>query len=177
LAPDALRAMGPAQREAFVRKLHADARVGYQYMYHCYMMVPAYLEKRDPQLPLHLVLEYLNSPPFLEFARALTGVPELRRAYAQATCYLPGDFLKRHDDTSAEEGRRFAYVLNLTREWEADWGGLLQFLDADGRVEETLMPRWNSLSIFRVPTYHCVTFVAPWARAPRLAITGWLLDR
>lgn len=178
LPADALRAMGPQQREALVRRLHAEARVGYQYMYHCYMMVPAYLQQRDPHLPLHQVLEYLNSEAFLGFARRLTGVAELRRAYAQATCYLPGDFLKRHDDMGSDsEGRRFAYVIGLTREWQADWGGQLQFLDDSGAVVESFLPRWNTLSIFRVPTPHCVSFVAPYARAPRLSITGWLLDR
>jgi Rps23 Pro-64 3,4-dihydroxylase Tpa1-like proline 4-hydroxylase len=173
---DRLRALTHAQRAELGARIQAEARAGYQFMYHSYMMVTAYVEGRDPQLPLHRVLEYLNGEPFLDFARRLTGVPELRRANAQATCYLPGDFLKFHTDADSSEGRRFAYVLNLTRGWQADWGGLLQFLDADGAVLETFLPRWNSLSIFRVPTPHCVSQVAAWAAAPRLAITGWLLD-
>jgi SM-20-related protein len=177
LAAAALRALGPAERAALVRRVHDEARSGYQFMYHSYMMISAYKEGRDPGLPLHAVLEYLNSEQFLGFARTLTGVAGLRRADAQATCYMPGDFLKYHTDAGSEQGRRFAYVIGLTRRWEADWGGLLQFLDDDGRVIETLMPRWNSLSIFKVPTPHCVSYVAPFAQEPRFAITGWLLDR
>jgi SM-20-related protein len=177
LSADALRALGPAERAALARRIHAEAAGGYQFMYHSYMMVSAYLAGRDRDLPLHRVLEYLNAEPFLGFARRLTGVAELRRVDAQATCYLPGDFLKRHTDHDSQQGRRFAYVMGLTREWEADWGGQLQFLDADGAVVESYLPRWNTLSIFRVPTPHCVSFVAPYARAPRLSITGWLLDR
>lgn len=173
---DRLRALTPQQRAELGARIQAEARAGYQFMYHNYMMVSAYLDGRDPQLPLHRVLEYLNAEPFLEFARRLTGVPQLRRANAQATCYLPGDFLKYHTDADSSEGRRFAYVINLTRGWQADWGGLLQFLDDDGAVVETFLPRWNSLSIFRVPTAHCVSQVTGWAAAPRLAITGWLLD-
>jgi SM-20-related protein len=173
---DRLRALTPAQRAELGARIQAEARGGYQFMYHSYMMVTAYLEGRDPQLPLHRVLEYLNAEPFLRFARELTGVPELRRANAQATCYLPGDFLKFHTDADSSEGRRFAYVLNLTREWQADWGGLLQFLDDDGAVVETFLPRWNSLSVFRVPAPHCVSQVTGFAGAPRLAITGWFLD-
>lgn len=173
---DQLRALTPQQRAELGARIQAEARSGYQFMYHSYMMVSAYLDGRDPGLPLHRVLEYLNAEPFLRFARQLTGVPELRRANAQATCYLPGDFLKMHTDADSTEGRRFAYVINLTRGWQADWGGLLQFLDADGAVIETFLPRWNSLSIFRVPTAHCVSQVTGWAGAPRLAITGWLLD-
>lgn len=172
-----LRALTGAQRAELGARIQAEARSGYQFMYHSYMMVSAYLAGRDPQLPLHRVLEYLNAESFLDFARRLTGVPTLKRANAQATCYLPGDFLKYHTDADSTEGRRFAYVLNLTRTWQADWGGQLQFLDDEGAVVETFLPRWNSMSVFRVPTPHCVSQVAAWAGAPRLAITGWFLDR
>lgn len=177
LRSEDLRALTAAQRAELGARIQAEARGGYQFMYHAYMMVSAHLEGRDPQLPLHRLLEYLNAEPFLRFARQLTGVPELRRANAQATCYLPGDFLKYHTDADSNEGRRFAYVINMTRDWQADWGGLLQFLDDDGGVIETFLPRWNSLSVFRVPTAHCVSQVTGWARTPRLAITGWFLDR
>ena len=40
-------------------------------------------------------------------------------------------------------------------------------------VVDTLLPRWNTLSLFAVPTDHCVSLVAPWAGQDRLAITGW----
>ena len=177
LPAERLRSLTPTERTELVRQVHAEARDGYQFMYHSYMMVSAYLAGRDPQLPLHRVLEYLNSEAFLGFARTLTGVEALRRVDAQATCYLPGDFLKRHNDEHASAGRRFAYVLNLTERWQADWGGLLQFLDQDGAVIDTFLPKWNTLSIFAVPALHCVSFVTPYAGVPRLSITGWLLDR
>ena len=41
------------------------------------------------------------------------------------------------------------------------------------RVLETFLPRWNSLSLFKVPADHLVTPVAPWAEQDRLSITGW----
>jgi Rps23 Pro-64 3,4-dihydroxylase Tpa1-like proline 4-hydroxylase len=44
-------------------------------------------------------------------------------------------------------------------------------------VTETFLPRWNSLSLFRVPQRHQVTLVSPWAAQPRHAITGWWLAR
>ena len=98
---------------------------------------------------------------------------ELVMVGAQATRYLPGQFLRLHDDHHAVENRRYAYVVNLSRDWEADWGGMLHFVAADGSVEEVFMPRFNSLSLFRVPHRHFVGLVSPWAKQPRLAITGW----
>lgn len=175
LAHEPWTALDAAGVDAVLARCHAHGAHDYAFAYESYMMVRAYKEGRDPGLLLHRVLEFLNSPDFIAFARALTGHASIRRANAQATRYGPGHFLRQHNDFDADEGRQFAYVLNLTREWHPDWGGLLQFMDDGGRVIDTLLPRWNTLSVFRVPAHHCVSLVAPWAREPRLAITGWLL--
>ena len=168
-----LAALPPDAEQGLFASIAHEARGRYGFAYDSYMMVTAYKEGRDPGLPLHRVLEFFNAPEFLEFTRILTGDATLRRVSAQATRYRPGQFLKYHDDREDGEGRRFAYVVNLTGRWQADWGGLLQFLDGEGRVIETMMPRYNTLSLFKVPAGHAVSLVAPWAEAPRLAITGW----
>ncbi|MGH8162377.1 MAG: 2OG-Fe(II) oxygenase [Gammaproteobacteria bacterium] len=143
-------------------------------------MVPAYKEKRDPHLFLHRFLEYLNSSPMLDFVRQVTGHADVGKADAQATRYLPGHYLRRHNDiirADPEDNRRAAYVFNLTRDWQADWGGQLQFLHDDGGVEQSWVPGFNTMSLFSVPVWHCVSCVAPFATAPRLAITGWFRPR
>lgn len=173
LSEQDLALMARREREALQAAIHRRAASEFQFEYNSYMMVTAYKEGRDPHLLLHRFLEYLNSEPFLEFARRVTGVGRIRKADAQATRYAPGHFLKQHNDITTEQGREVAYVLNLTREWQADWGGLLQFMDDDGAVIDTFMPRFNSLSLFRVPMHHCVSVVAPFAQRPRYAITGW----
>lgn len=175
LAHGEYAALGAEGEAALLQRCYAHATQGYAFAYESYMMVRAYKEGRDPGLLLHRVLEFLNSPEYVAFARVLTGDAGIQKMNAQATRYRAGHFLRRHDDYDAEEGRRYAYVLNLTAQWEADWGGQLQFLDAAGAVVDTLMPRYNTLSIFKVPAMHAVTLVAPWAREPRLAITGWML--
>ncbi len=170
-------AMSDGDRTALLRAV-ADSAAGgqYRFIYDTYMMVGAYREGRDPGLLLHRVLEFFNSSDYLDFLRALTGDDAVRRVNAQATRYRRGQFLRYHTDAESNEGRRYAYVLNLSPRWEADWGGLLQFVDGDGHVVETFLPRWNSLSLFRVPAGHAVSLVAPWADGERLAITGWLLS-
>jgi Rps23 Pro-64 3,4-dihydroxylase Tpa1-like proline 4-hydroxylase len=170
-----LAQLGATGEQALLDRCYLQARTGYAFAYESYMMVRAYKEGRDPDLMLHAVLEFLNSPQYIAFARALTGDARITKMNAQATRYRPGHFLCRHNDYDATEGRLYAYVLNLTAQWQADWGGLLQFLDDGGNVVDTLQPRYNTLSIFRVPAMHAVSLVAPWARAPRLAITGWML--
>lgn len=158
----------PALQDAFER-----AADGFHFAYDRYLMVEALKAGLDPGLVLHAVLEFFNSPEFLELIRWFGNDRAINMVGAQATRYRPGEFLRLHDDRHEDEGRRYAYVLNLSREWEADWGGLLQFVDERGNVIDTFVPRFNSLSLFKVPAGHMVTMVAPWARQPRLAITGW----
>jgi SM-20-related protein len=173
LWPEDLAAMDAQARQELDAEIHRIARQQFQFRYDSFMMVTAYKEKRLPELLLHRVIEQINSAEWLNTFRTITGRPEIRRADAQATRYLAGHFLRRHNDLHEEDGRVCAYVINLTRAWQADWGGLLQILDERGDVVRTLMPRFNTLSLFRVPTEHCVSPVAEFATGARYAITGW----
>lgn len=170
---DSARQRIQADAAASARGVQGDA--AFRFVYDSYMMVTAYQQGRDPGLLLHRVLELFNSPQYIAFAQALSGDARIRRVNAQATRYRPGQFLRYHTDIDSYEGRLYAYVLNLSMHWQADWGGLLQFIDDDGRVTDSFLPRWNSLSLFAVPTGHAVSLVAPYAGEDRLAITGWWL--
>lgn len=171
------QALSETEYRAVLETAYARARSEFQFVYDSYMLARARKEGWDPDLVLHLVLEFLNSPEFLDFARFLGDDPAINAVNAQATRYRPGHFLTPHDDSHIEEGRRYAYVINLTQRWRPEWGGLLQFIDPAGNVIDTFAPHWNSLSLFRVPALHAVSLVAPWAGEQRLAITGWFLAR
>jgi Rps23 Pro-64 3,4-dihydroxylase Tpa1-like proline 4-hydroxylase len=171
-----LDAMTPAERSALDETIHARAREGFQYRYRCYPMVEAYLERKDPHLALHRLFEFINSPPFLQFARQITGMERIVRADAQATLYAPGDFLTLHNDFDPQKGRLIAYVMGFTKHWRSDYGGLLQFLDQNQNIEEGFLPRYNSLMLFSVPQNHAVTCVSPFAPLGRYSVTGWFQD-
>ena len=104
----------------------------------------------------------------------VTGEDRARYCDAQATRYRKSHFLTTHDDAVEGKDRLFAYVLNFTRDWRPDWGGELLFFDEAGHVAAGFTPTFNALNIFRVPQPHAVSFVAPFAQAPRLSITGWI---
>ncbi|MET0252033.1 MAG: 2OG-Fe(II) oxygenase family protein [Novosphingobium sp.] len=177
--PQAMAARTPAERAAIGEALaRAMAGSDYGFAYGAYPMVDAYQQRWDPGHPLDLVLEHLNDAPFLDLARAITGLPALVKADAQATLYGPGQFLARHSDSHVGEGWRVAYVLHLTAaEWRPEWGGHLVFFDEAGDVTGGFRPRFNSLNLFTVPRWHAVTYVPPFAPVGRYAITGWLRDR
>lgn len=171
-----LEALAPEQAARFIGLAHAEARAGFHYMFDNLRISDAAI-RGEPLAPaLTEAYAFLNSPAFLTFIRVLTGDDRPAYVDAQATRYEPGHYLNQHDDTKPEAGRLYAYVLNLTPAWRTDWGGLLTFIDEDGHVSEGYTPAWNALNLFRVPTDHAVSFVAPFAGAPRLSITGWVRE-
>ena len=170
-------AMSEAQQQDFMQRVLMQAKQRFQYLYCSYPMVTAYLQRAQPELLLHRVLEWINEPATLEVIRRITNIESIRKADAQATLYRPGHFLTLHDDLgTTNEQRRVAYVLNLTRRWQADWGGLLHFVNEEGEIVDSWMPQFNTLALFRVPIRHTVSYVAPFADEPRFAITGWFRD-
>ena len=126
---------------------------------------------------LRQMTDFLEGEAFLDFCRKVTGLAAIAFADAQATRYLPGHFLRRHDARGPEHKRLAAYVINLTPGWRAEWGGQLQFLEPGGPALRSFSPVFNALNIFAVPQSHFVSPVAPYAGGPRLSITGWLRAR
>lgn len=156
------------------------ARAGFQYDYETWRLsdrMEAGLRTGGAAAPLEAFYDVLNGPAFLGLIRDLTGNHEAAFCDAQATRYRAGHFLNAHTDDVAGKHRLFAYVLNLTPNWRADWGGLLLFQDGDGHIAEGYTPRFNALNLFTVPQSHSVSQVANFVTASRLSITGWVRAR
>jgi SM-20-related protein len=161
------------KRIAFDELVARGARDGFQYLYERY---PLYDLARTGHLAdpvLTQVHALLHDPQFLALARRITGRPDIRYADGQITRYRRGHFLTLHDDRAEGMERVAAFVLNLTPRWAADFGGQLQFVDAQGQVEASVTPRFNALSLFAVPRPHLVGAVANFVDDARYALTGW----
>lgn len=166
--PQILTKDSAARLHSLVRESDFALREGLHYLYDGHVLSRDGEAYPDPAHDLSAVAAFLNSGPFLDFARCVTGNPGLAFADAQATRYRPGHFLSQHDDAP---GREAAYVLNLTPRWRPDWGGALLFSDRPGHFSGGYLPAFNALSI--VAAKHLVGFVSPFAGAHRLSISGW----
>ena len=156
----------------------ASGRGDYGFRFANFNLVEAMQKGLPSDSPYLILLEHLNSEPFLDLVREVTGIPALFKADGQATLFARGHYLGRHIDSHVSEGWRVAYVLNLAPDdWHPDWGGYLTFLDEDGDIVEGWKPRFNVLNLFAVPQSHSVTYVPPFAPTGRLAVTGWFRDR
>jgi SM-20-related protein len=149
------------------------ARDGFQFFYRYFPLFTDYFDAASPPVPLFGLFEFINSAPFLELVRHVTGHRDIVWADAHATCFEAGHFLMRHNDEMPGAHRRAAYVLNFTRDWRPDWGGYLQFFDSEGDVERAFKPLFNAINLFEVPRDHSVEAVSPFAGAARLSVTGW----
>ena len=89
--------------------------------------------------------------------------------------YKSGHFLSPHSDIG---NGKIAFVLNLTKNWKPQYGGILHFLNEErNEIIESFVPQFNSLILFEVPEKgipHFVSHVVPDTKNTRYAITGWL---
>ena len=167
VTPQELLSIDPEEQQKLQADMINHARQGEGFIYQgCHL-------PRDDGSVLADILAEINSDAVLNFIRELTNDNEITHADGQCTQYLPGHFLTRHQDILESEQRRYAYVINLSRQWHPDWGGLLQFFEPDGTPRDSWSPGFNVLSIFATPHIHSVTYVTPFAGNPRNAITGW----
>ena len=162
----------PRERERISVAAWARARSGFQFLHDHHLLSHKGEPYRDPRHYFADLVGFLNSPAVLAFLREVTGANAISWMNAQATLYRPGDFLTVHDDLHNEHNRLVAFVLNMTPQWQPDWGGVLQFFDTPGHIEEGYLPTFNALNLFRVPTAHSVSQVAMFGGL-RYSVTGW----
>lgn len=157
-----------------VQIVHERANHEFAFMHYKLSLYDRYHRGRQLTPGLIDFFEFLNGEAFLGFVRALTGFDDIAFADAQLTAFSPGHFVTIHNDDLEGKNRRAAYVFNLTPEWREDWGGYLNFFDDDGHLSAGFKPAFNALNVFTVPMRHSVGVVAPFARKPRLVVSGWL---
>lgn len=172
-----LDAMSVEERTRLENTLVDSSTDSVKYVFDAVRISPAIKEGRSLPEPFRAIHDFVNGRNFLELISRITGDERVAFADVMATRYLPGHFATAHADELPGHRRLYAYVLNLTPEWRADWGGVLTFLDDDGHIAEGYVPKFNALNVFEVPQTHAVSVVSRLARAPRLSITGWIHAR
>lgn len=173
LTPAELAALGEEGYRRLEEKVFAEAADQFQYLYDSYDVLRARREGRDPGLLVQEFLSFMGSDEVFDFVQEVSDDRAFNRVDCHACRYRPGQFLREHGDESPFERRHMAYVFYFTRDWHADFGGLTWFKNGAGELENTQVPGFNSLTLFRVPVLHGVTQVSSFAPGPRLSVTGW----
>lgn len=174
IAPAQLAMLTPQQLAALEVFSRAGANDAFRFLYDVIRTPLETAERVRRGLMTDQLNEALAAPAQLDLLRRITGDSAVVRLSLDATRYLPGHFLTRHNDGRTVAHRVVAMVLNLSPCWLADWGGLLQFHDDGGDISRALTPTFNTLHLFAVPLWHSVSMVTPLAPAPRISLAGWL---
>ncbi len=170
----ALRRLSQNGYNALFFTVYAQAMAEFCYLFER-IKIPIHTKKQSKAAEnRQKIADFMNKSTTLSALRHITGAPRIEFADVQATRYGAGHFLKQHTDHAPDQHRLAAYVLNLSRNWQADWGGQLQFIGPDGTVLEACLPTLGALNLFAVPQPHAVSFVPPYCPAKRHSITGWL---
>jgi len=114
---------------------------------------------------------FLNSREFLTLLSYITGENLSKELDISGFIYSDTDHLLPHDDKL--EGRKIAFVVQLTKNWAAKDGGQLD-LFKDNKIAKSYVPTWNSFDIFTVKpgtTMHQVREVV--TDKKRVTLAGW----
>jgi len=177
LSASTANAIDPANRPALMADFYKEGAERFHFMFDNYRLSDIVEQNTAATAFDRALYDFLNGAALRALVAEITGESGVAYVDAQATRYRPGHLLTTHDDNVDGKNRLFAYVLNLTPVWRADWGGLLLFFDEHGDIAQGFTPAFNALNLFRVPQPHCVSMVTPAATAPRHAVTGWMRTR
>jgi Rps23 Pro-64 3,4-dihydroxylase Tpa1-like proline 4-hydroxylase len=89
--------------------------------------------------------------------------------------YSEGCFLSPHHDVNLGS---IGFVLQLTKDWKPQCGGVLHFLNDDlTKIDISETPTFNTLTLFHLPEgegkWHYVSHVNPGVKSNRIAYSGW----
>lgn len=123
------------KRMPFQALVAREAQLGFQYLYQNFALYETGRKGNLQDPAMQALFQFLRGERFLAFASVVTGCDDIAFTDCQLTRYRAGHFLNAHDDQVEGKNRRGAYILNMTANWRADFGGLLQVIDEKGDIE------------------------------------------
>ena len=141
----------------------------FTYMFHRSM------NNKNPSYMEYLIRTQLNSPEMIQMINTITNLGISKVSTMFLSKYKSNHFLNPHSDKG---NGKLAFVLNLSKFWKAQYGGILHFLDEErNEIIDSYVPDFNNLVLFEVPEDqerpHFVSHIAPYVKHNRYAITGW----
>lgn len=122
-----------------------------------------------------LLRNLFSSEELYSIIEQITGDRPMKYLQLFLSQYRKGCFLAPHSDINRG---KWAFVLNMTKDWKPQYGGVLHFLDKNREnIIDSYVPKFNSLVIFEVPKEGIPHFVSHVVHEnkKRFAITGWLI--
>jgi len=171
---DEFRQQSPEVQQSFVNEILNYARTNdFQYLYEYIRLLG---DDSSQTVNYEDVKKLCQNETYIEHLCKLTSLKSASFFDAQLTRYTPGCFLTQHCDTRIGENslRHAAIVISLSKNWRADFGGLLNIQNDQGEILKTFTPQFNTLNILSIPFQHFVSQVANYTPYFRYSLIGWL---
>lgn len=123
----------------------------------------------------NIIRNLFSSEELYSIIEQITGDRPMKYSQLFLSQYRKGCFLAPHSDINRG---KWAFILNMTKDWKPQYGGVLHFLDKNREnIIDSYVPKFNSLVIFEVPKEGIPHFVSHVVHEnkKRFAITGWLI--
>tara|TARA_B100001175_G_C19476714_1_gene624748 strand:+ start:648 stop:1373 length:726 start_codon:yes stop_codon:yes gene_type:complete len=133
------------------------------------------MNNNKPNFLEFCIRKQLNSDKFIKMINDITKKNVTQLSTMFLSKYKSNNFLSPHSDKG---NGKVAFVLNLSKFWKPQYGGILNFLDESRKnIIKSYVPDFNNLILFEVPENgykpHFVSHVAPNIKHSRYAVTGW----
>ncbi len=135
------------------------------------------MNNTKPNFLEYCIRKHLNSEKFINMINSITNKNITQLSTLFMSKYKSNNFLNPHSDKG---NGKIAFVLNLSKFWKPQYGGILNFLDeSKNNIIKSFVPGFNNLILFEVPEDsnkpHFVSHVSPNIKHSRFAITGWYI--
>jgi Rps23 Pro-64 3,4-dihydroxylase Tpa1-like proline 4-hydroxylase len=119
------------------------------------------------------IKKYFDTNEIKDKLSNIVGCNKIKFEETFCSRYDNGDYLSIHHDKGNGD---YAFVFQLTENWNPTFGGLLHFYDSEKKeIYKTINPKFNSLTIFKIKnvpiTDHFVSTNT--SSSSRYAYTGW----
>lgn len=146
----------------------------FQYNHYSVPLTNEKLSAKEALAPFKDVMAFLNGKDMKAFIKGLAG-EAYKDAIAEAIWHKTDSFQTTGDGSHKGENRVLGFSLDLSRDWDVDWGGNRLFRGKKGDVEDLYPSLFNSLTLFKVPQKQSLSLITGYSKGLRLSISGWLL--
>jgi SM-20-related protein len=171
LTDEQLKNLDREKQQALFQRIHLQASQGQGHLY-----AKRECDNNSPQIDVGALkdtITWLGAEPTLDMISDITGKKPLTDSSCTITRFSQGQFLTTNTFTKLEEKSKIGFILDLTPDWKADWGGLLQLHAEDGEPAIAFTPKFNNLILFDASRPFSISYLAPYIKYYKYSLMGW----
>lgn len=169
-----MKEMIARRQSELMHKIYLQARTDYQQLlFECRLDEDASVQSTKDPAKVSTIAEFLLSDEFGAAMNAVTGSKDAKGIDDIHATWTNRDHFRNDTGTAPDKPESGAmFMLDLAKDWRANWGGAMMFPNDDGGIDECWVPSFNSLSIIAAPARHAITYVTSYSEGFRLSVWG-----